>query len=219
MSLSLDLNKPLGRAGLLLASLVAAAVTFAAAHFSYVYMTQTLPHRGLEKKQEALWAKVSAAAFAKAKAAAKGKAFDAEAAKIKADAEASDEIKKKEEELHHESEATWAPFSIFLLILSAILGAGLLGVYVQRRANDAGMQGLWLVPNHLGALALGAFIAFLPHLSKLGAVKAWALAPIAGVLLLLPVFLAEGGRSGHDHDHGHGHSHDHDHDHGHGHSH
>lgn len=210
MSLSLDLNKPLGRAGLLAAALVAAVVTYAAAHLSYHYMTETLPHQGLEKKKAALVEKASSAAFGKAKAAAKGKAFDAQAAKAQADAAAADELKKKEAELHHEAEATWGPFAIFLLILSAVLGAGLLSVYVQRRANDAGMTGLWLFGNHLGSWAVGCFIAFIPYLREVGALKAWALVPILGVLLLLPVLLAEGGHAhdhGHDHDHGHGHAH------------
>jgi hypothetical protein len=219
MSLSLDLNKPLGRAGLLLAAVVAAAVTYAAAHFSFQYMTHTLPHGGLEKKKAALVEKTSSAAFAKAKAAAKGKAFDEQAAKAQAAAAAAEELKKKEAELHHEAEAIWGPFSIFLLILSAVLGAGLLSVYVQRRANDAGMEGLWLIPNHLGAWAIGAFIAFVPYLLELGAIKAWAPAPIIGLLLLLPVLFAGSGHGacgcGHDHGHGHDHDHGHGHDHAH----
>lgn len=212
MSLSLDLNKPLGRAGLLIAAVVAAAVTYAAAHFSFHYMTETLPHKGLEKKKAALVEKVSSAAFAKSKAAAKGKTFDAQSAKAQADAAAAAELKKQEGELHHEAEATWGPFSIFLLILSAVLGAGLLSVYVQRRANDAGLSGLWLFTNHLGAWAVGGYVAFIPYLREVGALKAWSLAPVIGFLLLLPVLLAGGG---HAHDHGH----DHDHDHGHGHAH
>ncbi len=206
MSLSLDLNKPLGRAGLLLAAVVAAAVTYGAAHFSFHYMTETLPHQGLEKKKEALRSKTSEAAFAKAKAAAKGRTFDAAAAKAQADAAAADEVRKKEAELHHEVEATWAPFSVFLLILSAVLGAGLLSVYVQRRANDAGLTGLWLFSNHLGAWSVGAFIAFIPYLREVGALKSWSIVPMAGFLLLLPVLLAGGGHAhGHDHDHGHAH--------------
>ncbi|MFM9000905.1 MAG: hypothetical protein ACKORB_04690 [Opitutia bacterium] len=217
MSLSLDLNRPLGRIGLVLGALVAAVVTYAAAHASFHYMTETLPHRGLEKKKEALRAKTSDAAFAKAKSAAKGKNFDAVAARTQADAAASDEVKKQEKELHHESEATWGPFSIFLLILSGVLGSGLLSVYVQRRANDAGLQGLWLAPNHLGAWAVGCFIAFTPYLAELGATKAWAPVPVVGGLLLLPVLLA--GSSGHHHHHDHDHGHDHGHGHGHDHSH
>jgi hypothetical protein len=109
----------------------------------------------------------------------------------------------------------WAPFAVFLLILSAVFFAGFLSVYVQRRANDGGLKGLWIFPNHLGAWALAGYVAFYPFLSAHALRNAWAPAFIAGLVLLLPVLFA--GEGHHDHDHSHDHDHGDGHDHGHSH--
>ena len=105
----------------------------------------------------------------------------------------------------------WAPFAVFLLILSAVFFAGFLSVYVQRRANDGGLKGLWIFPNHLGAWALAGYVAFYPFLSAHALRNAWAPAFIAGLVLLLPVLFAGEGHHDHDHDHGDGHDHGHTH--------
>ncbi len=81
--------------------------------------------------------------------------------------------------------------------------AGFLSVAVQRRANDAGLLGLWLFPNHLGAWLFAGFVAFYPFLSAHGLRNAWTPAFIAGLVLLLPALLSGEGKGEADHGHDH----------------
>jgi ABC-type nickel/cobalt efflux system permease component RcnA len=215
MSFSLDLTKPLGRLGLVVNTVVLTAVFYGISVGAFHYMSETLPESEAHKKIEAAKATLVAQAVAKGKAAAKGKAFDEKAAAAQAETALAPEFKKQAEEIHHHAVDGWAPFAIFLLILSAVFFGGFLSVFVQRRANDGGLLGWWMFSNHLGAWALAGFVAFYPFLAHHGLRNAWAPAFVAGLVLLLPALFAGEGR-GHDHDH------DHDHDHGccgHGHSH
>lgn len=211
MSFSLDLTKPLGRLGLAINTVVLAALFFGISKGAYHYMSHTLPESEAHAKEAAAKAGLVDKAVAKAKAAAKGKAFDEKAAAAAAEAGAEAEVNKQKTEIHHHAVEGWAPFAVFLLILSAIFFSGFLSVYVQRRANDGGLKGFWLFTNHLGAWAFAAYVAFYPFLAAHGLRNAYAAAFIAGLVLLLPALFA--GEGHHDHDH------DHDHDHGHGHSH
>jgi hypothetical protein len=173
MSFSLDLTKPLGRLGLAINTVVLGAVFYGISVGAYHYMSHTLPE---------------------------GKAFDEKAATAAAEAALAPEFKKQAEEIHHHAVEGWAPFAVFLLILSAIFFAGFLSVYVQRRANDGGLKGLWIFTNHLGAWAFASYVAFYPFLAAHGLRNAYAPAFIAGLVLLLPVLFA-----GEGHDHGHSH--------------
>ena len=211
MSFSLDLTKPLGRLGLAINTLVLGVVFYGISVGAYHTMTHTLPESGAHAKEAAVKAALVEKAVAKAKTAAKGKAFDEKAAIAAAEAAAEPEVKKQAEKIHHDAGETWAPFAIFLLILSAIFFSGFLSIYVQRRANDGGLKGLWIFINHLGAWSFASYVAFYPYLAAHGLRNAWAPAFIGGLVLLLPVFFA--GEGHHDHDH------DHDHDHGDGHNH
>jgi len=211
MSFSLDLTKPLGRLGLAINTLILGVVFYGISVGAYYYMTHTLPESGAHAKEAAVKAALVEKAVAKAKTAAKGKAFDEKAAIAAAEAAAEPEVKKQAEKIHHEAAETWAPFAIFLLILSAIFFAGFLSVYVQRRANDGGLKGLWIFTNHLGAWAFASYVAFYPYLTDQGLRNAWAPAFIGGLVLLLPVLFAGEGHHDHDHDHGDGHDHGHTH--------
>lgn len=211
MSFSLDLTKPLGRLGLAINTVVLGAVFYGISVGAYHYMSHTLPESEAHAKEAAAKAGLVDKAVVKAKAAAKGKAFDEKAAAAAAEAGAEAEVNKQKTEIHHHAVEGWAPFAVFLLILSAIFFSGFLSVYVQRRANDGGLKGFWLFTNHLGAWAFAGYVAFYPFLAAHGLRNAYAPAFIAGLVLLLPVLFA--GEGHHDHDH------DHDHDHGHGHSH
>ena len=150
-------------------------------------------------------------AVAKAKAAAKGKAFDEKSAIAAAEAAAEPEVNKQAEKIHHDAAGIWAPFALFLLIISATFFAGFLSVYVQRRANDGGLKGLWIFTNHLGAWAFASYVAFYPYLADHGLRNAYAPAFIGGLVLLLPALFAGEGHHDHDHDHGDGHDHGHTH--------
>ena len=174
-------------------------------------MSHTLPEAGAHAKEAAVKAALVEKSVAKAKAAAKGKVFDEKAAVAAAEAAAAPELKKQAEEIHHHAVEGWAPFAVFLLILSAIFFAGFLSVYVQRRANDGGLKGLWIFTNHLGAWAFASYVAFYPFLAAHGLRNAYAPAFIGGLVLLLPVFFAGEGHHDHDHDHGDGHDHGHTH--------
>jgi hypothetical protein len=211
MSFSLDLTKPLGRLGLAINTVLLGAVFYGVSVGAYHYMSHTLPEAGAHAKEAAVKAALVEKSVAKAKAAAKGKAFDEKAAVAAAEAAAAPELKKKAEEIHHHAVEGWAPFAVFLLILSAVFFAGFLSVYVQRRANDGGLKGLWIFTNHLGAWAFASYVAFYPFLAAHGLRNAYAPAFIAGLVLLLPVFFAGEGHHDHDHDHGDGHDHGHTH--------
>jgi hypothetical protein len=211
MSFSLDLTKPLGRLGLAINTVVLGAVFYGISVGAYHYMSHTLPESEAHAKEAAAKAALVDKAVAKAKTAAKGKAFDEKAATAAAEAAVAPELKKQAEEIHHHAVEGWAPFAVFLLILSALFFAGFLSVYVQRRANDGGLKGLWIFTNHLGAWAFASYVAFYPFLAAHGLRNAYAPAFIAGLVLLLPVFFAGEGHHDHDHDHGHGHDHGHSH--------
>jgi hypothetical protein len=211
MSFSLDLTKPLGRLGLAINTVLLGAVFYGVSVGAYHYMSHTLPEAGAHAKEAAVKAALVEKSVAKAKAAAKGKAFDEKAAVAAAEAAAAPELKKQAEEIHHHAVEGWAPFAVFLLILSAVFFAGFLSVYVQRRANDGGLKGLWIFTNHLGAWAFASYVAFYPFLAAHGLRNAYAPAFIGGLVLLLPVFFAGEGHHDHDHDHGDGHDHGHTH--------
>jgi hypothetical protein len=211
MSFSLDLTKPLGRLGLVINTLILGAVFYGISVGAYYYMSHTLPESDAHAKEAAAKVALVDKAVAKAKTAAKGKAFDEKAAVAAAVAAAEPELKKQAEEIHHHAVEGWAPFAIFLLILSALFFSGFLSVYVQRRANDGGLKGLWIFINHLGAWALASYVAFYPFLAAHGLRNAWAPAFIGGLVLLLPALFAGEGHHDHDHDHGDGHDHGHTH--------
>ena len=210
MSFSLELTKPLGRLGLVINTFILGAVFYGISVGAYFYMSHTLPESDAHAKEVAKAVLVEKA-FAKAKEGAKGKAFDEKAALAAAEAGLPVEFKKSTEEIHHHAVEGWAPFAIFLLILSALFFSGFLSVYVQRRANDGGLKGLWLFTNHLGVWAFASYVAFYPFLAAHGLRNAWAPAFIGGLVLLLPVFFAGEGHHDHDHDHGDGHDHGHTH--------
>lgn len=211
MSFSLDLTKPLGRLGLVINTFILGAVFYGISVGAYYYMSHTLPESDAHAKEVAAKAALVEKAVAKAKTAAKGKAFDEKAAVAAAEAAAEPELKKQAEEIHHHAVEGWAPFAIFLLILSALFFSGFLSVYVQRRANDGDLKGLWIFINHLGAWAFASYVAFYPYLSAHGLRNAWAPAFIGGLVLLLPALFAGEGHHDHDHDHGDGHDHGHTH--------
>ena len=211
MSFSLDLTKPLGRLGLAINTVILGAVFYGVSFVAHHYMSHTLPEAEAHHEEAVVKAALVDKAVAKAKTAAKGKTFDAAAAKAQAEAAVSADFKKQADEIHHHAVEGWAPFAVFLLILSAVFFAGFLSVYVQRRANDGGLKGLWIFPNHLGAWALAGYVAFYPFLAAHALRNAWAPAFIAGLVLLLPVLFAGEGHHDHDHDHGDGHDHGHSH--------
>jgi len=213
MSFSLDLTKPLGRLGLAINTVILGAVFYGVSAGAYHYMSHTLPEAEAHHEEAVVKAALVDKAVAKAKTAAKGKVFDAAAAKTQAEAAVSADFKKQADEIHHHAAQGWALFAVFLLILSAVFFAGFLSVYVQRRANDGGLKGLWLFPNHLGAWALAGYVAFYPFLAAHALRNAWAPAFIAGLVLLLPVLFASEGHHDHGHDHDHGDGHDHGHSH------
>ena len=215
MSFSLDLTKPLGRLGLAINAVLLGAVFYGVSVGAYHYMSHTLPEAEAHAKEATAKTELVDKAVAKAKAAAKGKAFDAAAAKAQAETAVAADFKKKAEEIHHHAVEGWAPFAVFLLILSAVFFAGFLSVYVQRRANDGGLNGFWLFTNHLGAWAVAGYVAFYPFLAAHGLRNAYAPAFIGGLVLLLPVLFASEGHHDHDHDHDHDHGHGHDHGHSH----
>jgi len=211
MSFSLDLTKPLGRLGLAINTVVLGAIFYGISVGAYHYMSHTLPESEAHAKEAAAKVALVDKAVAKAKTAAKGKAFDEKAAVAAAEAAVEPELKKEAEEIHHHAVSGWAPFAVFLLILSSLFFSGFLSVYVQRRANDGGLKGLWIFPNHLGAWAFASFVGFYPLLAALGLRNAYAPAFIGGLVLLLPALFAGEGHHDHDHDHGDGHDHGHTH--------
>jgi len=211
MSFSLDLTKPLGRLGLAINTVVLGAIFYGISVGAYHYMSHALPESEAHAKEAAAKVALVDKAVAKAKTAAKGKAFDEKAAVAAAEAAVEPELKKEAEEIHHHAVSGWAPFAVFLLILSSLFFSGFLSVYVQRRANDGGLKGLWIFPNHLGAWAFASFVGFYPLLAALGLRNAYAPAFIGGLVLLLPALFAGEGHHDHDHDHGDGHDHGHTH--------
>lgn len=203
MSFSLDLTKPLGRLGLAINAVILAAIFYGLSSASYKYMSHTLPESEAHLKESEAKTVLIEKALTKAKTAAKGKSFDAKAVIEQAEKAAEAEVAKQADENHHHAVSGWAPFAVFLLILSALFFAGFLGVFVQRRANDAHLLGLWLFSNHLGAVLFASYVAFYPFLAANDLRKAWAPVFYAGLVLLLPVMLS-GEARGEDED---GHAH------------
>jgi hypothetical protein len=200
MTFSLDLTKPLSRVGFLV-NLVFLTVVFSGLSWlSFGYMTHSLPKGAIQAEEKAIAQKAQDQAFTKAKAAAKGKVFDEKASLAEAKQAGLAAAAKEHDKIKHEAEALWAPFAIFLLIISAIFFAGFLSIVLQRRANEAGKNGLLVFIAHVGAWALATFIAFEPFLTHHGLTKAWSVCGIAGLVLILPVVLAG---VGHADDHGH----------------
>lgn len=198
MTFSLDLTQPLGRIGYLANLVFMGVVCSAFAWLSHVLMVDTLPGSHAHHEAEVTAQTTYAASLAKAKKEAKGAALSAEqTAKLK-EAAAEAGKKKGEEALEH-GRGTWAPFQVFLLILAAIFLGGFASVASQRRMNDAGLQGtLWLVAGHLGTWLIAGFVAFLPYLESHGLTKTWAIVPLAGAFMVLPLVLASS-----DHSEGH----------------
>ncbi len=200
MTFSLDLTKPLSRVGYLV-NLVFLTVVFSGLSWlSFGFMTNTLPQGAIHAEEQAIAQKAQDQAFAKAKAAAKGKVFDEKAALAEAKKAGLEAAEKQHEEIHHHVVGGWAPFAIFLLIISAIFFAGFHSIVLQRRANDAGQNGLLVFLAHVGGWSLATFIAFEPFLTHHGLTKAWSAAGIVGLVLVLPVVL---GGEGHGDDHAH----------------
>ena len=194
MTFSLDLTKPLGRIGYL-ANLVFLGVACSAfAWLVHVLMVDTLPGGHAHHEAETVAQTTYADAVAKAKKATKGAALSAEqTAKLKE--EATEAGKKAGEKALEHGRETWAPFQVFLLILSAVFLGGFASVAGQRRMNDGGLQGaIWLAVGHLGTWLVAGYVAFLPYLDAHGLAKAWGIVPLAGAFLLLPLLLAGEGK-------------------------
>ena len=195
MTFELDTRKPLGRLGLLLNLVFFAVVLAAAASLSHWLMAAKLPGGHAQKEGDKAVAAMIAAEGSKA-------TTDAAKAELKTKAEAAG--RKAYDEALAYGRQTWFPFEIFLAITWALMGGGYLSVAVQRRMNDAGQHGLWLLTaGHLGAWALASTVAFhalLADAGQLAPSSPWMLVPLVGALLLLPSFF---GGSGHAHDEAH----------------
>ncbi len=200
MTFSLDLTKPLSRGGFLVNLIFLSVVFSGLSWLSFGYMTHTLPKGAIQAEEQAIAQKAQDQAFTKAKAAAKGKVFDEKTSLAEAKQAGSAAAAKEHDKTKHHAEALWAPFAIFLLIISAIFFAGFLSIVLQRRANEAAKTGLLVFIAHLGAWALATFIAFEPFLSHHGLTKAWSVVGIAGLVLMLPIAIAGAGQAD---DHGH----------------
>ncbi len=200
MTFSLDLTKPLSRVGFLVNLIFLSVVFSGLSWLSFGYMTHTLPQGAIQAEERAIAQKAQDQAFTKAKAAAKGKVFDEKSALAESKQAGLAAAAKEHDKTKHHAEALWAPFAIFLLIISAIFFAGFLSIALQRRANEAAKNGLLVFIAHLGAWALATFIAFEPFLSHHGLTKAWSVVGIAGLVLIVPIAIAG---VGHADDHGH----------------
>lgn len=199
MTFSLDIQKPLSRVGFVVNLIFLTVVFSGLSWLSYGLMTNTIPNSSTHKKTAQIAQKAQDQAFTKAKAAAKGKAFDEKAALEAAKAEGLAAAEKEYEKVHHEASALWGPFSIFLLIISAIFFSGFLSVALQRRANAAGLGGRLTFLGHIGAWAFAIFIAFEPYLTSHQIAKSWLVAPLAGFVLMLPALLKNESQDAHSH--------------------
>jgi hypothetical protein len=160
-------------------------------------MTEVLPSSGAHAEELIVAQKAQDQAFTKIKVAAKGKAFDEKSALAEAKAKGVEAAEKEREKIHHHAVEGWAPFAIFLLILSSIFFAGFLSIALLRRVNDANGS-VWLgFISLLGGWVFATFVAFEPFLDAHQLTKAWSLAPIIGLVLLLPLFF-KGSVDAHD---------------------
>jgi len=161
MSFSLDLSKPLGRLGLVINTVLLTAIFYGVSVGSYHYMSHTLPESSAHAQEAAAKAALVDKAVAKAKTAAKGKAFDAAAAKAQAEAAVAADFKKQAEEIHHHAVEGWAPFAVFLLVLSAVFFAGFhvgLRPTPRQRRRPQGPVDLHQPPRRLGVRGLRRFL-------------------------------------------------------------
>ncbi len=187
MTFSLDLTKPLSRVGLIL-NLVFLTVVFSAVSWlSFGFMTNTLPASGAHAAEQAIAQKVQDETFSKLKTAAKGKVFDEKAATQEARTKGLEAATKEAKKIHHEAVELWAPFAIFLLILSAIFFTGFLSIALLRRAHDAAASTLLGFIAIAGGLAYATFVSFEPFLTHHALTKTWAPAGIIGLVLISPL--------------------------------
>lgn len=187
MNFSLDLTKPLSRVGLIV-NLVFLTVVFSAISWlSFGFMTNTLPSSSAHEAEKSIAQKVQDQTFSKLKTAAKGKAFDEKAATAEARAKGIEAAAKEAKKIHHEAVELWAPFSIFLLILSAIFFTGFLSIALLRRAHDAAVSTIVSFIAIAGALAYAGYVSFLPYLSHHELARSWLPAGIVGLVLILPL--------------------------------
>jgi len=189
MTFSLDLTKPLGRVGLLVNLIFLTVVFSAISWLSFGYMTNVLPNSTAHEQEQAIAQKVQDQTFTKLKAAAKGKSFDEKAATEEAHKIGVEAAEKEAEKIHHHAVEGWAPFAIFLLIISAIFFTGFLSIALLRRAYDAAASTLLSFIAILGGFAYAGFVAFEPFLTHHGLTKTWAPAAVIGLVLILPLFL------------------------------
>jgi hypothetical protein len=199
MTFSLDLTKPLSRVGLILNVVFLTVVFSAISWLSFGFMTNTLPASGAHEEEQAIAQKVQDETFSKLKAAAKGKVFDEKEATAEAHTKGIEAAEKQAEKIHHHAVEGWAPFAIFLLILSAIFFTGFLSIALLRRAHDAAASTLLGFIAIVGGLAYATFVAFEPFLTHHQLTKTWAPAGIAGLVLILPLFF-KGENQGHTDD-------------------
>lgn len=187
MIFSLDLTKPLSRVGLIV-NLVFLTIVFSAISWlSFGFMTNTLPASTAHEEEQAIAQKIQDQTFSKLKAAAKGKTFDEKVATEEARAKGIEAAEKEREKIHHHAVEGWAPFAVFLLILSAIFFTGFLAIALLRRAHDAAASTILSFIAITGGLAYSAFVAFEPFLTHHQLTKTWAPAGIVGLVLILPL--------------------------------
>ena len=198
MIFSLDLTKPLSRVGLIVNLIFLTVVFSAISWLSFGFMTNTLPASGAHEEAQAIAQKVQDQTFSKLKAASKGKAFDEKAATEEARAKGLEAAEKEHEKIHHHAVEGWAPFAVFLLILSAIFFSGFLSIALLRRAYDAAASTILGFIAIVGGVAYASFVAFEPFLTHHELTKTWAPAGIVGLVLILPLLLKGENQSQHD---------------------
>lgn len=201
MTFSLDLTKPLSRLGLFLNIVFLTVVFSAFSWLSFGFMTNTLPASTAHAEEQAVAQKIQDSTFTKLKASAKGKSFDEKVATAEAKAKGLEAAEKDHEKIHHHAVEGWAPFAIFLLIISAIFFIGFLSIVLIRRALEAGTSTFLSFISFLGAAGYAGFVAFEPFLTHHQLTRTWAPAGIIGLILILPL-LIKGQSHGHD-DHAH----------------
>ena len=198
MIFSLDLTKPLSRVGLIVNLIFLTVVFSAISWLSFGFMTNTLPASGAHEEAQAIAQKVQDQTFSKLKAVSKGKAFDEKAATEEARAKGLEAAEKEHEKIHHHAVEGWAPFAIFLLILSAIFFSGFLSIALLRRAYDAAASTILGFIAIVGGVAYASFVAFEPFLTHHELTKTWAPAGILGLVLILPLLFKGENQSQHD---------------------
>lgn len=189
MTFSLDLTKPLSRVGLIF-NLVFLTVVFSAISWlSFGFMTNVLPNSSAQQVEKAIAQKVQDETFSKLKSAAKGKSFDEKAATEEARAKGFEAAAKDAKKTRQEAVELWAPFAIFLLILSVIFFAGFLSIALLRRALEAAVSTILSFIAIAGALAYAGYVSFQPYLSHHELARSWLPAGIVGLVLILPLLL------------------------------